>query len=143
MSPSESPKPSGETPVQRQIAEIWGRYRHALEQGDAEGVAATFTEDAVLMEPFRTDIVGRDRIRSYAEGIFARAKLSGVSNRTHVLDIYESKAYEFGVYMETIRFEGDEPTDYPGRYAAVWRRLADGAWRVERMMINRLPKEGP
>lgn len=49
------------------------RYRRSWEEGDADGAAALFTEDAVYRSsPFREPHVGTDGIREYWTGATSR-----------------------------------------------------------------------
>lgn len=126
----------------KEIAETWARYCDAIERSDSGGIAAHFTEDAVLMEPNRADIRGPEGIRKYIEEIFARARITCVENWTHDLWVHGDFAYEIGSSEETIRFEGAEPQDFPGRYTVVWHKNPDGKWLIHRMMVNSLrPKK--
>lgn len=45
-------------------------------------------------------------------------------------------AYELATYSETLTHEGAEPSPVRGRYLLVWKRDADGQWRVHRNMFQ-------
>ena len=51
-----------------EIEQLYARYNHALDSGDAEGWARTFTEDGA----FGANSVGYDQLVAFAEGFHAQ-----------------------------------------------------------------------
>ena len=108
----------------------------AHEQGDAQALAAIVTEDAVLWAPGMEEVRGRPAILSAAEGMFAAMDISNFEIESREVDIHGNLAYELATYSETLTYKGAEPASAQGRYLIVWRKDADGNWRVHRNMFH-------
>jgi uncharacterized protein (TIGR02246 family) len=107
-----------------------GEWRTAMNAGDADGIAALYTEDARIMAPNGEATTGRDAVRSaFGEFIEAGAKVELNPIETQSAgDI----AYIVGKYTLTI---GGEFADR-GKYVEIWRRGADGEWLMSNDIWN-------
>jgi ketosteroid isomerase-like protein len=99
-------------------------------QGDAAGVAALYTPDAVVFPPNMEMMTGRDVIATLWQG----AMNMGVTKAT--LTTMEAEpagpyALEYGVYE---MFAGDAKVDW-GKYMVFWRKDG-GEWFLHRDMWN-------
>lgn len=129
-----SAPPPAETAT-AEIREASDRFWAARERGDAPAFADQFTEDGILMIPGMSDAVGRDAIRDLSQRRFASVKTAGFKVHRREIDVAGDAAYEVAWYSETSTSSG-ESYRMEGRYLNVWKRDADGAWRVQRNLYN-------
>ncbi len=107
---------------------------------DFKGAAALYAEDAIVLPPNQAAVQGRAAIQAALE-------TSPVSNfQLQILEI-EGRgdlAYERGTYSETVTTTGAAPIEDRGKYLTIWRKQADGSWKMLRDIWNSdLPLPAP
>ncbi|MFZ2055485.1 MAG: DUF4440 domain-containing protein [Candidatus Aminicenantales bacterium] len=105
------------------------KFCETLRQGDSAGMAMAYTEDATLLPNGEDIIKGRPGIEAY----WASAIQMGVKDVVlTVLDLGgdEEFIYEIGKAVTTVQPEGMEPIEMVGKYVCVWKKMADGAWKI-------------
>ncbi len=112
------------------VSESW---LSAARAGDWAGVAAMYTEDAVLMAPGEPAIEGRRNIQAYWE---AFPPVTGLSTTNVEIEGSGDLAFVRGTYRFTIEPEGGEPVLETGKFVEIRRRQADGTWRLDRDIFN-------
>jgi uncharacterized protein (TIGR02246 family) len=114
-------------------------YRTAWLRGDSEGVMKTLTDDAVLLPAHGArPIVGREAIVKYwwpAGG--PPSKVTRLDITVEGLTGDCATAYSHG--RDDVAWTQDEngvtrTHGHPGTYLNVYRKLADGSWRIARHM---------
>jgi uncharacterized protein (TIGR02246 family) len=114
------------------------RFEEAFNAADAEGIAALYTADAVLMAPNYERIRGRRAI----QGLWQRFFDAGVSDfdiNTVELDVGERRASEYGTFSLTAPDGKGGRLTSTGKYIVLWRRDRDGVWRLHRDIWNNDP----
>jgi len=113
----------------------WGDY-HA--RGDAAGISALYTDDAVLMTSTGTDVVGQAPIREYFAHLFATRpdSILATNSATETLDVAGDRAYEAGTVTFTLqaRQGGAGPRTEVVRYMTFWQKTPDGRWLIRRSL---------
>ena len=100
---------------------------------DWAAVAATYTEDAVLMPPNSPIVEGRANIQAYFEG-FPPVRAMTATN-VEVLGQGDT-AYVRGTYTMTIAAEDAEAITDTGKYLEVRKKQPDGSWLLHRDMFS-------
>ena len=100
---------------------------------DWAAVAATYTEDAILMPPNSPIIEGRADIQAYFEGFPPVSEMT--AKNVEVIGQGDT-AYVRGTYTMTIPAEGAEPIMDTGKYFEVRQKQADGSWLLHRDMFS-------
>lgn len=119
----------GTTMVQQAIESANARFVEAYNRGDVASVAALYTDDAALLPPNAQVLRGRQAI----EGFWSAARQAGLRDpvlKTASVDHSGELACEIGSYTLKIQPEGGEATTDKGKYVVVWKRQADGSWKL-------------
>jgi uncharacterized protein (TIGR02246 family) len=118
--------------VRAAVAAANADFSSALKDGDARGMAAVFTEDGELMPSTqRAFVTGRAELEAYFAKRLEGRHFLEVEVATVQLGVSGDLAWESGTSRITLRQgETTAPVLLAGRYLAVWRRDADGRWRI-------------
>lgn len=114
------------------------RFSEAFARGDATGLAAMYTPDAIAFPPASEMIRGNEAIASF----WKKSRDGGVRSATlTTIDVGRSGdvAYEVGTVSLRIEAAGKEPTTAAAKYVVVWKRQSDGLWKMHRDIWNDLP----
>ena len=110
-------------------------FLESLNGGDAAGVAAHYTDDAVLLPPNTPRIEGREGIQGVWQGLID-ADVRDVALTTQEVDVFGDVANEVGTITATAPSEDGRRASLTGKYVAVWKRGGDGTWRMRRDIWN-------
>lgn len=113
---------------------FWTQYSESLTSSKAEKVADFYTEDAILMEPERHDIMGRDAIQSYFAEMFDRVEIKKSSIIPGETRIYGDTLFQFGTFHESRQPKDKRVSGVDGRFFSIWQRQPDGSWKIARLM---------
>lgn len=104
------------------------RWEELWAAKDAQALAALYTEDAMRLPPDATRIVGREAIAAMFEDEFA----AGLENlQLEPTDIGHDGDLGWVVGNQSIDFPmGETMGTGTGNYVIVYRREADGVWRI-------------
>ncbi len=107
----------------------------SLNSGDAAGVAAHYTDDAVLLPPDAARVDGRERIQG-AWQRFIDADYRDVTMTTQEVDVFGDVANEVGTISATAPGKDGDRGQMVGKYVAVWKRGRDDTWSLHRDIWN-------
>ena len=107
----------------------------SLNAGDAAGVAALYTDDAVLLPPDEARVDGREGIQG-AWQKFIDADYRDIAMTTQEVDGFGDVANEVGTISATAPSEDGGRGQLTGKYVAVWKRGRDDTWRLHRDIWN-------
>jgi len=115
------------------IAENSQAWLRAVRAADWAAVAATYTEDAMLLPPNQPAVVGREAIREWFAAFPPLASMEIVDEEAGgCCDV----AYVRGTYRLTIAPPGADAIHDTGKYIEIRRKQADGAWLKLRDMFS-------
>jgi uncharacterized protein (TIGR02246 family) len=107
------------------------KFMAAAKRGDAQSIAALYTEQAWLLPPNAPMIQGKADIEAFWAARFKR--MAAVTLTTvDVISLNDDSAREVGTSLVMLK-DGSEPV--AGKYMVVWQRT-DGEWRLESDMMN-------
>jgi uncharacterized protein (TIGR02246 family) len=114
------------------IAAIEERLRAAYAAGDADAIAAQYTEDAVLAGADLA-LTGREVIAETYRGFFATATAE-LENAIEEIEVMaDGWAFVRGrLRVRSTPRDGGETDRRTGKYLAIARRGTDGVWRFAR-----------
>ena len=111
------------------IARVASAWLEAAARKDADGIAALYTPDALLLGPNRPAVSGRDGIRAWFAALpdFARmaTTLAEVEGRGDL-------AVARSTFAMTLALPGRPPIEERGKILQVLRRQPDGSWLIWR-----------
>ena len=111
------------------------RFMEAMERGDAAGVAALYSEDAVVLPPDAPMVSGRPAIEEFWRGLMG-AGARGVNLETLRLAGSGDMLHEVGRATITIQPEGGETNTLAVKYVVVWERNSAGGLALAVDMWN-------
>jgi uncharacterized protein (TIGR02246 family) len=112
------------------INELYNQSTLACSTGDAELYLSIFTEDAVVMAPGSPATIGKEELRSLIEGLFGRfdLELPYTVDKVGVPGDWAFARSSFQ-YSMTPK-EGGETTTSAGKELDIFKRQADGSWKI-------------
>jgi uncharacterized protein (TIGR02246 family) len=116
-----------------------------MRANDCNALMALVAPDAVFVPPNMAPATGQDGVRGWCESTFSEVKTTGVAVSNREVVVAGDWAIEHGTYDWGVEPAGGgaEMRDQ-GSFVAIWRRQADGAWKVVRDIWNSsLPLPGP
>jgi uncharacterized protein (TIGR02246 family) len=147
---SPSPPPTGGSAATAQdtaavrsaIEDTNARFLDAFKRGDKAAMLAYYTDDAVLMMPYQPASRGRTAInQSYTEFLGQMSYKDG-GLKTEELMVSGDLVVETGTYTWTLTVKSGGEMSDKGKYLTVWKRQADGSWKIARDINNSdLPKK--
>ena len=116
-------------------------FSAAYVRGDADSMAALYTDDAAIFPEGTPAIVGREPIRRYWTLAPNRRVTSHVLMPDRI-EIAGDIAHDYGRFQIAGETDGAPWGPSFGKYLVVWRRGHDGQWRMHLDMWNRGPQPG-
>ena len=109
--------------------------------GDGAAVAALYTEDAASIPPTGDWHRGRAAIAQDMQPQFDSVTFATREDITdEVIPLGPDHVFEVGHYTDSGTYKvGGKPSTSSGRYVVLWRRDADGVWRIHRDMGTEAP----
>jgi uncharacterized protein (TIGR02246 family) len=108
----------------------------AVNAGDATKFVTNYADDAVLMFPNAPAMRGRAEIEAGIKAMMEGATFSGMKATIEDVMLAGDLAIETGSNEMTITPKGGKAMVDKGKYITVWKRQADGSWKVVRDVTN-------
>ena len=108
----------------------------AFNSHDAAAMAATYADDAVMMNPNQAAVEGKQAIQAAYEGLFkeVQGKIAFTPLETQVAGDW---AYDRGNYTVTLTSKSGKPVENSYKYLVIVKRQPDGSWKLHRETGNR------
>ncbi len=108
---------------------------------DADGFLASVAADMVIMPPDEPAVRGHTEIRAWLDAFFA-AYTTDLHYTGSEVSVVGDTAFEAYAFRWTLTpLDGGEPIRQSGKGVYVFRRQADGGWKVARDIWNYTPTE--
>jgi uncharacterized protein (TIGR02246 family) len=115
--------------IRKSIEEVNAKYSEAIQEGNLAGVVAGYTDDATMVPPNGELIKGKQAIEEYYRTLFQMG-MKEVVLTTIEVEGSGGTVYEIGKTKVRIRPEGQEAIQDSSKYLVIWKRQADGTWKV-------------
>ena len=117
--------------IKTQIAARNAAYKAALLEGDAEALAEFYTDDATTLFPNAPVVKGRQAILEDKRDAFSQVRVVSADVKMTELSASGELVYEIGTFAYTFAGRGGSTRFVNGHYLLIWRRGADGVWRIQ------------
>jgi uncharacterized protein (TIGR02246 family) len=108
--------------------------------GNAAGIAALYTEDGATVQASGEWSRGRDGITKSMQAQFDTLAVTAREDITEEVTPAGEYAVEIGHFSSQGTSKTDKsPRTSAGRYMVLWRKDADGVWRLHRDIGNEVP----
>ncbi len=106
-------------------------WAHAFSSKDLAGYLAFVDSTASFLPPNAPTVTGTAGVRALIEGFYSLPALSGTWQPTKVEASQSGEmAYSSGTYELSFNDPSGKPMTERGKYLTVWRKQADGSWKV-------------
>ncbi|HUE89881.1 MAG TPA: DUF4440 domain-containing protein [Vicinamibacterales bacterium] len=125
--------PSADLDAERAaLREADGRYTRLMTAKDAEGVSALYAPDATMYPPDGPTVSGLEAVRAFAAEFTGVPGLTIGSVRPLVVEVSRDGdlGYTINAVEMTVPDEAGNPVTERLRDVHLWRKQADGSWKV-------------
>ena len=130
-------KVSNTDEVRASIAAIDKKFMEDVNWGSAAAGAAAYTDDAILMPPNNSPVRGKQAIEKYLAEIGSQLQASNFQLSILEVDVQGDTTIVRGTYSSSFTVPGtDAPMEDRGKTLNVWKRQADGSWKLHRDIWN-------
>lgn len=104
--------------------------------GDAQALAALFSEGAVLMPQNAPEIVGKDAIHALYESVFATHTIAGSGMMLEMQVAGEWAFFRSTYTLTALPKAGGKPMADRGKWLCIVQRQPDSSWKIARLIVN-------
>lgn len=135
QTPAPPPGPASLTDAdQATIRQASAAAEKAVLARDFAAWSATYTDDGVVLPPNGEAVQGRPALEVWAATF---PPITEFSLQQTEIDGRGDLAYARGVYTMTLAVPGaPAPVPDRGKYIEIWRKQADGSWKIARDIFN-------
>lgn len=129
--PPATPPPDTRAADEAAIHALVKDWSAAAQAKDVEKFTAVYAEDATVMMEGMPDVSGKAAVKEAITGMMSDSNfaLSFAADKV-VVARSGDLAYETGSYTMTMSDAKKKPATQAGHYVVVWRKEADGSWKV-------------
>ena len=113
-----------------------GRFLDAFKRGDKTGLIANYADDAIVMMPNEEAWRGRDGVDKGFSGFLSQMSFKDGATTTADVMVAGDLAVETGTFAWTLQPKSGPEVKDKGKYLTVWKRQADGGWKIVRDINN-------
>jgi uncharacterized protein (TIGR02246 family) len=135
---AQSPSPPQADPaaVRASIESMNAATAAAIKSGDSAGMTANYASDAIVMMPNEPAWAGQIEIAAGFAGLASAGKMTQFDQTTDEVLVSGDVAVERGHIALTITPAKGKPMSDKVRYLTVWRKQANGTWKIARDMSH-------
>ena len=111
------------------LLELEGKFSEAVAAGGGKAFITYFADDAVTLNNGKPAVLGRGAIAQQATWDPKEYQLSWTAQGAQ-MGPSNDMGFTWGQYVGKAKDKNGEPIVTTGRYITVWKKLADGSWKV-------------
>jgi uncharacterized protein (TIGR02246 family) len=132
-----SPSPAPDTAAVRSAIEAANaKFIDAFKRGDKAALVAAYTEDAMVLMPNAPAWRGRAGVEKGMTEFLSQMTFKDGGTKTEDVMVAGDLAVETGSYAWTMQAKSGGEISDKGKYVTVWKRQADGSWKIARDINN-------
>ena len=133
---SQATSPVDESAVRQAIDASVARSTAAIKAGDAGAVAQEYAPDAHLLTANSPAMVGHTAVAEGLKGWLSSMKVTDMTTNTTEVIVSGELAVSTGTYTMSMQIPNGPKIDDKGKFVTVWKRQADGTWKIVRDIMN-------
>jgi len=129
-----------EAKIKAVVEDRYQEWIAAANRKDAAALTNLYDENAILMPPREEQVLGKAAIGEYYKKLFANPQFVPFT------ETFDSKSFNVigDIAIDTRNFDGDatregERIHFHGKHVIVWKKEADGSWKIFRYMYDEIP----
>lgn len=132
------PPPVDPAAIEKKIRIMDADWSHAATVGDLEKTVSYYADDGALLAPNAPLASGKSAVRAAWDGMLHTPGYVSLSFSPSSVNVAQAgdMAYEIGMYEFTVKDKKGTPTTEKGKFVVVWKKQADGDWKVEADIFN-------
>lgn len=111
------------------------KYSEAVVKGDVQALSNFYTDDAVVIAPNSKPFHGRAEIDSSDARTFAMVKFTALKLHSDDVQVAGDLGIDTGTFEQVYQEKG-KAMHNPGNYLAVWKKQANGGWKLYRLAYD-------
>lgn len=111
------------------LLELDGKFQKAVAAGGGKAFASWFADDAVTLNNGKPAVMGRAAIAAQAQWDPKAYQLTWTSQGAQ-MGPSNDMGFTWGHYEGHSKDRNGQPVVVSGRYFTVWKKVADGSWKV-------------
>lgn len=131
-----APPPADTAAVKAAIEAVNAKVVAAAEKGDSAAVVATYDADATVLPPAEPAWHGSAAIAKGWGGMFGAVTIKDFTLTSGDVVVGGDYAAETGTYKMTLVPKKGAAMEDHGKYVVVWKKQADGSWKLYRDIWN-------
>lgn len=117
--------------ISKEVRDADAARKSAIENGDIEAYLAFFLEDAVWIPPHSPEVIGREMARLRAGELLKQISIQQTIETQEQTVMAPDWVVDRGRYtMKIMPKSGGEARYESGPFLNIWRRDADGKWKI-------------
>lgn len=111
------------------LLELDGKFQKAVAEGGGKAFASWFADDAVTLNNGRPAVMGRSAIAAQAQWDPKTYQLTWQPQGAQ-MGPSNDMGFTWGHYEGHSKDKNGQPVVISGRYITMWKKVADGSWKV-------------
>jgi uncharacterized protein (TIGR02246 family) len=111
------------------------QFAAAFNANDAAAVAATFTDDAIIMPEHQAAVEGKPAIQAWYAAFF-KENAAKIAFTPGEIQLPGDWGYERANYTFTLTQKSGQPISASFKYLVIVKRQADASWKYHRLIVN-------
>lgn len=131
---------AAQTPAEDVTAAVlttWDEYVASTLTSDVDRRLALWADDGVILRPGKAPVVGKEAIYERVAGSFSSTTYEEMTIDNVEVEVSGDMAFARGTYMvKGVANATGEPVFVDGTYMSIFKRQADGSWKLYRDMTH-------